>query len=207
MTVPEEVASPLTAERPQQLQMIWPRHRLAERPVWTLPAGYGLRSWRDGDAEAYVALMQRAGFATWGPDKLAAALERCLPLSLFFVVHQLTGLFVASASAHHHPTEMHPFGGELSWVAADPAHRGKGLGQVVCAISTCRLLDLGYENIYLRTDDLRLPAIRVYLKLGWVPLLFAPDMPGRWQAICRQLQWPYPAEMARDGGEVRRDER
>ena len=47
-------------------------------------------------------------------------------------------------------------------------------------------------GIYLSTDDWRLPAIKVYLKLGYEPLLYADDMKGRWKAVCGKLGWPMP---------------
>ena len=29
------------------------------------------------------------------------------------------------------PSDLHPFGGELGWVAGDPDHKGKGLGRAL----------------------------------------------------------------------------
>ena len=63
--------------------------------------------------------------------------------------------------ALHLPLEYHPCGGELGWVAGDPEHKGSGLGFAVCAAVTRRLLEIGYRNIYLLTDDFRLPAIKL----------------------------------------------
>ncbi|MGQ9632492.1 MAG: GNAT family N-acetyltransferase [bacterium] len=170
-----------------QLQMIWPKDRLNGPPSWSLPEGYTLRTYREGDAGEYIKLMRAAGFASWNESNLEDVLKKCLPGGLFFVVHNGTGAIVATSVAVHNPIEDHPFGGELGWVAADPAHRGRGLGYVVCAAVTKRFLDAGYKDIYLRTDDFRLPAIKTYLKLGWVPFLYAPDMEGRWRAVCEKL--------------------
>ncbi len=33
----------------------------------------------------------------------------------------------------------------------------------------------------------RLPALKIYLRLGYQPLLYAPDMVARWQAIATKL--------------------
>ena len=106
---------------------------------------------------------------------------------LFFIVHDATGELVATAGANHSPSPLHPFAGQLGWVAVSPGHRGKRLGCCVCAAAVKRYLDAGYTDIYLQTDDWRLPAITTYLKLGFVPLLFAPDMEERWQDICSKL--------------------
>ena len=114
-------------------------------------------------------------------------MDKCLPDGFFVIEHIQSGRLVATAMAHHQSLPEHPCGGELGWVAGDPAHKGKGLGYAVCAAVVRRLLEIGYRNIFLRTDDPRLPAISVYLKLGFVPFLFAPDMEGRWRDICAKL--------------------
>ena len=44
------------------------------------------------------------------------------------------------------------------------------------------------DGVYLSTDDWRLPAIHVYLSLGWQPLIYAPDMEARWEAVFNGLQ-------------------
>jgi len=171
----------------QQLQMVWPQARLNDPPAWTVPGGYALRTYGAADRGAHVRLMRSAGFADWTEAALDGALERCLPSGLFLIVQSADGPPVATAMALHNPCEHHPSGGELGWVAADPEHRGKGLGYCVCAAATARFLDAGYGDLYLRTDDFRLPAIKTYLNLGWVPFLFAPNMQDRWRTVCRQL--------------------
>ena len=94
---------------------------------------------------------------------------------------------VGTAMACHNPSPRHPFGGTLSSVAVDTAQRGKGLGYVVSAAATARLLQGGYVDIYMETDDWRLPALKTYFKMGWVPFLYREGMSKRWELVCRQL--------------------
>lgn len=135
--------------------------------------------------------MALAGFQGWDAEALQPRLAEILPNGWFLIVHQATGEIVATAMATHNPSALHPFGGELGWVAADPTHAGQGLGLTVCAAVTARFIAAGYRNIYLKTDDFRLPAIKTYLKLSYLPFLFAPAMPERWQIICEKLNWPF----------------
>ena len=65
---------------------------------------------------------------------------------------------------------LHPFQGNLGWLAGDPAHAGRGLGAAVSAAATTRLIAAGHRDIRLGTEDFRLAAIRIYLKLGYVYL-------------------------------------
>jgi mycothiol synthase len=106
------------------------------------------------------------------------------------VEHRPGKTVVATALATHSPTELHPFGAQLGWVAADPEHKGRKLGTVVSAAATARMLQAGYRRIYLQTDDFRLPAIKVYLDLGYEPLLYCEGMAERWQDVEAALAKP-----------------
>jgi len=182
----------------EQLQMIWPERLFGSPPKVILPDGYRMRTFRPEDQAGHLRLMRSAGFEGWNEESLKGCLATVLPEGFFVVIHESTGQIVASAMATHNPSELHPFGGELGWLAACPDHRGKGLGTAVCAAVTARFLGAGYRRIYLRTDDWRLAAIQVYLKLGYVPFLHAPDMEGRWRAVCEKLAWPFrPAQPRR----------
>ena len=175
----------------QQLRMVWPAALLASPAPLRLAPGYTLRTWQLGDEPGFYRVMALAGFGQWDEEKLRPSRARMLPSGWFFIVHDATGIIVTTAMATHNPTPFHPFGGELGWVAGDPDHKGHGLGHTVCAAVTNRFLSAGYQNIYLLTDDWRLPALKTYLKLGYQPFLFTPDMADRWQVICEQLAWPF----------------
>lgn len=177
-----------------QLQMAWPVRLLDAVPAAQLPAGYALRTYRPGDEARWYDLMALAGWPGWDAEKLQPWLARILPGGWFFAVHQQSEQIVASAMALHGHTEAFPFGGELGWVCGDPDHSGQGLGLAVCAATTARFIEAGYRNIHLYTDDWRLPALKTYLKLGYVPYLCTPEMPERWRAVCAQLDWPFTPE-------------
>ena len=109
-------------------------------------------------------------------------------------IHQASNQIVATSMAVHNYKKVNPFQGDVGWIAADPAHTGRGLGMAVTAAVTTRFIEAGYRNIHLYTEDFRLAALKVYLKLGYIPLLYTPEMPARWQAVCTQLQWPFTPE-------------
>jgi len=172
--------------------MVWPRELAGKPPTWSLPDGYVMRQFRDSDAAAYIELMAKAGFEGWSEKMIRDWLQRVLPEGFFVVEHEPSGRLVATTMATHNPIPgVHPYGGELGWVAGDPAHAGKGLGYATCAAVTARYLRGGYQRVYLRTDDWRLPAIKTYLKLGYRPLLHTPDMEERWRAVCQKLGMPF----------------
>lgn len=202
--------SNLTEQLPQ-LEMLWFTHErvtdavtdaatdasrpdsvAATRLPLNLAPGYTLRIFRPQvDDDEYIALMQAAGFEDWHADRLTLCKMTALPDGWFVIVDDASGALAATAMATHRPTPAHPFGGELGWVAAHPAHRGRKLGWTVCAAATNRLLDAGYKNIYLKTDDFRAPAILTYLRMGYLPFFYTGGMGTRWQTICTLIDWPY----------------
>ena len=172
-----------------QLQMIWPETRLDQPPEVQVGADYFLRTFTPEDEAAWVELMTRAGFEGWNGERLAAMILKILPDGFFLAVHRPTGQVAATAMATHNPEPLHPYGGELGWVAAEPAHRGQGLGRAVSSAVVARFLSAGYRRLYLKTDDWRLAAVKIYLQMGFVPLLYAEDMEDRWQEVYEALGW------------------
>ena len=110
------------------------------------------------------------------------------------VVHEASDQIVCTAMALHNYKGTYPFWGELGWLAGNPDHAGRGLGLVVSAAVTSRLMDAGYQYMQLFTEDYRLSAIKTYLKLGYVPSLYLEDMNDRWKAICENLGWSFTPE-------------
>ena len=170
-----------------QLQMIFPENAFKKAVVPKPPAGYALRTYKKGDEKGYVRVMQKAGFEKW--NYTGEVLKTALPEGIFFIVHKKTGKIVATACAQNYPADIHPQGGVLGWVAADPGHRGKNLGYIVSMAAVQKLVKLGYKRIYLLTDDWRLPAIKIYLKMGFIPLHYKPDMKKRWAEVVKLLGW------------------
>lgn len=180
-----------------QLNMVLSFEAWAAVRAPSLPEGYRLRTFRDSDRDGWIRLMRLAGFDGWSQESLKGALSIALPEGIYFVEHAATRELVATAMAGHRSSELHPFGGELGWVAVSPPHRGRRLSSVACVEVTRRLVSAGYREIYLSTDDWRLPAIKTYLNLGYVPLLCASDMEERWRLVARNLGLDYGALRAR----------
>jgi len=176
-----------------QLQMMWPEHLLNALPAVQLPPGYTLRTYQQGDELRFYKVMELSGWPGWNDEVLQPWLPRILPEGWFMAIHEESGEIVATAMALR--SEVYPSGGELGWLAGDPAHAGKGLGMAVSVAVTARFIEAGCRPIHLYTEGYRLPALKTYLKLGCIPFLYTPEMPERWRAICAQLQWPFTPEV------------
>ena len=78
--------------------------------------------------------------------------------------------------------------GVLDFVVTHPDHRGKGLGRATCTEVARFLVSRGCKTITLGTDDWRLPAIHIYLSMGFNPVINRDDMPRRWAAVYENLK-------------------
>lgn len=182
----------MTTKTPyHQLCMIFPEHRTATPPEVMVPEGYMIRTHHPGDEAGFYQVMTQAGFAGWDDDRLRPWLPRIVPESWFFVIHEADNRIVATAMGVVDPTDWHPEGGELGWVAANPIHAGKGLGRAVSSAVMARLIAAGYRQIHLYTEDWRLAALRTYLKMGYLPYLYLPEMLERWRIVCEQVEMPF----------------
>lgn len=176
---------------PLLLEMVWPEDKLSSPPDVAVVEGYRLRQFVPADRIAYQSLLAAAGMASCPLEHWEAHL---LPGGFFVIEHEATGELAAACFASHHPAPRHPRAGNFGWLATHPAHAGKGLGRAVSAAVTARLIAGQYQRIYLETHDFRGPAIHIYLSMGWVPLLYAPEMSTRWQQVCEHIAWPFTPE-------------
>ena len=149
-----------------------------------LPAGYGLRTFRPGDEATWVELLTLE-FNNWNRERFDAYL--CEPERLQgsrVIEHE--GRIVAATCASRATTQ--PLTGTVDYVVSHPAHRGRKLGLIACGAVARYLGENGYDSISLLTDDWRLAAIKVYLNLGFAPVINRIDMPARWETIRQQLE-------------------
>lgn len=117
-----------------------------------------------------------------------------VPDGWLVAAHKADGEIVATGMALRDCCEFGEQGGEIGWIATAPAHRGNGIGHAIVAAATARLLTLEYRNVHLYTEPWRVQALRLYLKLGYVPLLDTREAMSRWRAICDELDWPFTPE-------------
>lgn len=164
--------------------MWYPRREVPE--PGPLPAGYAIRTYQAGDEPGWAALLQANGeLGAW--DLARVGQELAGPLlrqAQFFVV---MGNELAATTGVYDRQRPDGSAWEIGWVAVHPAHRGRGLGNQVVAAALRAALALPCRPIYLLTDDHRLPALKVYLGLGFQPDLGHPSYPDRWERLFAQL--------------------
>ena len=166
-------------------------------PDGGVPEGHELRSCRPGDEESLAGTLRGAGFVDWDVGRMLGYLEDGDRRAGSAVV-EFEEMIVASTFASRVSSgATSPVSGKagdptreglLDYVATHPDHQGRGLGRATCTAVSRYLVDQGCETVSLWTDDWRLPAIHLYLSLGYRPVMNRGDMPERWAKVIAELE-------------------
>ena len=106
----------------------------------------------------------------------------CREDKTFFIVSD--GEAAATLTVVCHPENME---GYIHMVACKEKFRGRGFGTLLNNLALKVLKDEGMETAYLTTDDWRIPAIKSYLRAGFVPVIPDGDMDARWKAVFEKI--------------------
>jgi mycothiol synthase len=176
--------APSSAENLPQLKMRRPS--LDDLPPLETPPGLTLRTAGPEDEPALAALLTTAfGDAGWTVERVQRALTQAEDVARVFVLAAEDGTLVATASAQLPPGETRT--GLVHWVGADPARKGRRIGYAVSLAVLHELKERGCSAAALYTDDFRLPAIKTYLNLGFLPLVTHESHPARWRTVAEGL--------------------
>jgi mycothiol synthase len=167
-----------------QLAMMF--HSLQDLPPLQLPDGYHGRSLRAGEEKEWENIVSGAFNRLFRFDEKLSAFELYTADRVQFIC-DAEDRPVATATAWHRE-KWGSDCGYLHIVGVLSAHGGKGLGAQVSLLALRRMEQEGYTKAVLNTDDFRLPAIRTYLKLGFVPYMDHESHQSRWTAITEQLR-------------------
>jgi mycothiol synthase len=170
-------------------QLVMRRPHLRDVPaVAPLPAGYRLRPFADpADVAALAATLATAFDEPWDEARVRRELADAPDVKAVYVV-TWQGNPVATASSRSLPDRF-PGSGYVHWVGTDPAHARRGLASALLARLLRDFAERRYADAVLETDDARLPALRTYLRFGFLPVyaVQGEDQRDRWAAIFQRL--------------------
>jgi GNAT superfamily N-acetyltransferase len=175
------------------IRVVMLREDLIDIPPLELPAGYALRPYREGDRDTWMDI-ERASesfrtieddlFEKQFGDDLAEMPARCR-----FLVGP-DGSDVGTITAWFDNQYGGKCWGRVHWVAIRPEHRGRGLARPMVAATMRQMVELGHRRSILDTQTPRLPAIRVYLDLGFVPDMTYLNAADAWRRIRAYMDHP-----------------
>ncbi|CAA9540561.1 MAG: hypothetical protein AVDCRST_MAG49-804 [uncultured Thermomicrobiales bacterium] len=152
-------------------------------PVNPLPPGYELRLAAGDDDLAPLAATLTAAFDDpWDADRVRRSLTEAPDVPAVYVV-AWRGRPVATASSRWLPARF-PDAGVVHWVATHPEHARRGLGAALVAHVLHDFVGRGHDAAALETDEYRIPALRTYLRAGFLPdyEVAGEDHRARWSA-------------------------
>jgi mycothiol synthase len=167
------------------------RPNLDNLPKLELPDGYSLRTYQEGDETHWANIISDS----FGGRKRTAEDTRneitgrdvFVPDGLYFVTHQDIPVGTACAWRQSvNETEV----GYVHMVGVLGEHTGHKLGKWVSLAVLYYFRDNGFSCSMLDTDDFRIPAIKTYLNLGFVPVYVDDTQPERWEEILKKLELP-----------------
>jgi mycothiol synthase len=154
-------------------------------PARPLEAGYALRQAEPADYGQLAELLAEAFGDTWDAARVAAEFSPDNGVEATYLIVSPDGV-AATASARYLP-DRYPGAGYVHYVGVRVSERGKRLGEVVTRRVLVNFADASLDQAVLETDDFRLPAVRTYLRLGFVPELRAPGDAVRWSRVLGNL--------------------
>ena len=169
-----------------QLRMA--RYDLENLPRFRCPDGYHIRTYQRGDEVYWARIMDRA-FVDQGrtsEDTYANVINQPNfdPDGFCFVVHRDVPIGTACAWNRCHRGK--PIG-YIDMLAVLPEHTGRKLGKWLTVFLLNYFKTRRVAYVMLDTDDFRLPAIKNYLNLGFVPVYTGENHGERWRTIFKKL--------------------
>ncbi len=168
-------------------QLVMYRRNLEGIPELELPPGYSIRYYDPGDEVLLAPIFMECFDPGWSAERIVKTfLEDNVWSPNRMSVLCFGDEVIGTASAWESPAR--PAHGLLHYLAVLPAHRGKHLGYMLAGTVLRNLLNMGYTDCWLTTDDFRLPAIRIYLSVGFSAALKDPTHRDRWEVIKHKLR-------------------
>ena len=166
--------------------LVMKMENLSQIPKPTIPPGYTSRNFQPGDEQAWDHIIAKS-FKHSPSERFNDLLrsdQSFHPQRIWFICNNQ--IPVATASAWHFP-EYGFNTGYLHMVGVLPEEMSKGLGTQISLIALQQMKREGKSQAILKTDPFRIPAINLYLKIGFSPLLVHESQRKIWQEILTQL--------------------
>lgn len=180
----------------KQLSMCFQADEVKNLPDTEVPMAYDVRAFQPGDESSWAKTLNLCGFTTWDVEKVRQYLEEPERLEgsilVVYLGEVIAATFASRASNRGKPSsplsDDPSHEGVVDYVVTHPKHQGQGLGRATIARVTKFLVDRGCKIVSLTTDEWRLPAIHIYLSLGFKPVMNGKKMPARWETVFNKLK-------------------
>ena len=189
----------------RQLRMVRPN--LENLPELELPIGYGMRTYLEGDESHWARIITDSfgGRERTAQDTRDQITDRdvFLPDGFYFATYR--DLPVGTACAWRQSVDEKEVG-YVHMVGVVAEHTGHKLGKWVSLAVLHYFRDNGFISAMLDTDDFRIPAVKTYLNLGFIPVYVEDGQSERWQDLFEKLKLPPMTSQIENVRKMLRDE-
>ncbi|MFF2093856.1 GNAT family N-acetyltransferase [Paenibacillus sp. NPDC058174] len=165
-------------------KLIMKKEGLSDLPGFHCPTGYRLRPFQPDDERNWEDLIR---YSFTREVKFAEKIGDHVPFYTDRLLFICRGDQPVATAAAWERADGEDHSWYLHMVGVLPEYSGKGLGYAVSLAALHKVREAGGESVLLETDDFRLPAIRIYMKLGFQPLHTDESHPERWERILREV--------------------
>jgi len=168
------------------------RENLDNIPEFDLPAGYSIQWYRPGHEKQWQAIQLLADEYNrvtpglfeeqFGTDTQLLSERQC------FLLDSEENIVGTATAWLDIQGEKSP--GRIHWVAIAPQQQGKGLAKPLLTIICKRLKQLGHSKAYLTTQTVRIPAINLYAKFGFTPVIDSEREKEIWEKLRKHVKYP-----------------
>ena len=167
------------------------REHLEDIPEYNWPTGYSIRWYQPGDEKSWCRIHLLADKYTdvtldlhekeFGRNTQVLTKRQC-----FLVDSKGESIGTASAWFDEHGEQSL---GRVHWIAIVPMEQGKGLAKPLLKTVCNKLKELGHPKAHLTTQTVRIPAINLYLKFGFVPAIDSDRDRKIWRQLSKHLKY------------------
>ena len=165
-------------------QLIMRNPDITSLPPLTLPEGFEIHHHRENcGMEAVWEQIIQSAFHWHFPFNFLIKAGNYKPEYVLYLYDH--GKAIATATATEH--QDYPGEGWYRMVAVHADARGQGAGRMIALAALYELRRRGYTSALLSTDDERIPAIRLYLSLGFQPIYTHESHKARWNGVLEKI--------------------
>lgn len=153
-------------------------------PSLVIPDGFSIHTHTDDLVPVWEHIVEEAFKNHFSFEQYMKDPDFYNPEHIFYIKYK--GEFIATATATERA--KYPGLGLFHMIATLPSAKGLGAGRLACMAALHSLAKQGYKTAVLSTDDFRLPAICLYLSLGFKPWYRHESHEERWNKILESLK-------------------
>ena len=165
-------------------QLFMRKSNMKDLPPLALPAGYALHTHVEGEEANWEDIIEESFGTRFSFDDAIRNAGFYKPEHVLYISKD--GRDISTTTAVEKPE--FPGEGWFRMVGTRPSARGLGGAKLVCLAALHSLAARGYESTVLSTDDERIPALKLYLSLGFEPLMTHESHPERWEKVFKEIE-------------------